>query len=419
MRTHAKVVLVGIGLKINSIEPVKESLSELHELVEAAGGEVVGAVTQLLSQWNPSMLMGTGKVEELKKQIQELGADMVVFDRWLSGVQERNLTEALSDPQPVKVLDRNQLILQIFGQRATTYEGKLQVELAQIMDQLPRQVGAWNGSLSRQGGGIGTLGPGESALEIDRRRLKERMTVIRRRLEVVRDERARRRNSRRRNQVPSFALIGYTNTGKSSLLNRLTGSQVLSKNQMFATLDPTTRKVYLPGGPDAVITDTVGFIRELPTQLIEAFKATLEESGEADVLLHVVDLASPYMESQMAAVDNLIKELGWSDKKVLHVFNKVDIAPPDRKFKVKSNDRVFVSAATGEGLDLLKERMSELIQSFQKEVQLFFPRAEEYRIYDLLRDTQIRRKEAASQGTLCYAFMTPGLLIRWKDFLVA
>ncbi len=289
-------------------------------------------------------------MEEVAEMVRDSGANIVVMDHQLSGVQQRNLAQIVK----ARVVDRNQLILDIFAQRAQTFEGKLQVELAQLLDQMPRMVGAWLESLSRQGGGIGTRGPGETALENDRRRIRERVALIKKKLDGVRKNRAQHRQSRRRHEIPSFALIGYTNSGKSSILNRLTGAQVLAKNQVFATLDPTTRKIFLPDGPPAVVTDTVGFIRKLPTQLIEAFKATLEESSEADVLLHVIDLSSPNMERQVEVVEALIKEFNWSDKKIIHVYNKCDIAPLERQFRVKHYPRVFVSALTGQGMEQLK-----------------------------------------------------------------
>lgn len=409
-----KVIVIGVGLKPEPVAEVKENLFELEELVRAAGGEVVASLVQMLSQWNPATLIGSGKVEELAVNVAELGAQAVVIDHTLSGVQTRNLETALK----CKVLDRSQLILEIFAQRAQTYEGKLQVELAQLLDQMPRMIDAFMGSLSRQGGGIGTRGPGETALEVDRRRLREKAAVIRKRLESVKKHRAQHRSSRRRHEIPSFALIGYTNSGKSSLLNRLTGSQVLSKNQVFATLDPTTRKVFLPEGPPAVVTDTVGFIRKLPPQLIEAFKATLEESAQADVILHVVDLSSPNMERQVEVVEELIKEFKWDEKRILHVFNKVDAAPMERQFKVKHFPRVFVSALTGQGIDQLKKLMADSINEMQTSAELYFPNSEEYKIYDLTREANITRKEKSTEGTVCYAQLTNTSLNRWKDFII-
>lgn len=347
--------------------------------------------------------------------MRESQATAVAVDHLLSGAQIRNL----EDVWKVRVVDRNQVILDIFAQRAQTFEGKLQVELAQMLDQLPRMVDAWLGSLSRQGGGIGTRGPGETALEMDRRRIKERMKVIRKQLENVCGQRAQHRASRRKNRLPSFALIGYTNSGKSTLLNRLTQSQVLAKDLLFATLDPTTRKIHIPDGPPAVMTDTVGFIRKLPTNLIEAFKATLEESADADILLHVVDLSSPQMQTQVEVVNGLIAEFGWQDKPIIHIFNKVDQAPFEKQFQVKAFPRVFVSAMTGEGLDRLKRLMLEQIQALSTEVELFFPRECEHRIFELDRESKIIKREQGSSGTLLRAALTPALISRWQEFLVA
>lgn len=414
IKASDRAIVIGVGLKTESTLEVKENLLELEELVAAASGEVVGSLIQILPQWNPATLIGTGKVEEVREMVESTQANLVVVDHQLSGVQSRNLETAIG----CKVLDRNQLILDIFAMRAQTFEGKLQVELAQLLDQLPRMVDAWMGSLSRLGGGIGTRGPGETALESDRRRIRERMVMIKRKLDSVRKNRAQHRQSRRRHEIPSFALIGYTNSGKSSLLNRLTGAQVMAKNQVFATLDPTTRKIFLPDGPPAVVTDTVGFIRKLPTQLIEAFKATLEESAEADVLLHIVDLSSPNMVRQVEVVEKLIEEFGWQDKKIIHVYNKMDVAPMERQFQVRAFPRVFVSAMTGQGMEQLKKMMVDAVSAIQEDVELFFPRTEEYKIYDLGRETKIVRQEAASEGTVCYAQMTPSLISRWRDYLV-
>lgn len=414
IKANDRAIVVGVGLKSEGLFEIKENLLELEELVAAAGGEVVGALIQTLTAWTPATLIGSGKVEEIRDMVQESGANLVVVDHQLSGVQSRNLAQIIG----VRIVDRNQLILDIFAQRAQTFEGKLQVELAQLLDQMPRMVGAWMESLSRQGGGIGTRGPGETALENDRRRIRERMAIIRKKLEMVSKNRAQHRSSRRRHEIPSFALVGYTNSGKSSLLNRLTGSQALAKNQVFATLDPTTRKIFLPEGPPAVVTDTVGFIRKLPPQLIEAFKATLEESAEADVLLHVVDLSSPNMQRQIEVVDALIKEFNWHDKKIIHVFNKVDAAPVERQFQVRAYPRVFVSALTGQGMDQLKKLMVESVQDMHTDVQLYFPRSQEFKIYDLDRETKVLRREAATEGTVCYAQLTPTLIARWRDYIV-
>ncbi len=389
-------------------------MAELEELVTAWGGEVVGNVVQILSAYNSATLIGTGKVQEIKDMAFEGAATVVIVDHSVTGVQARNLQKDLG----VEVMDRNQVIVDIFAQRAKTHEGKLQVELAQMLDQLPRMVGAWMGSLSRQGGGIGTRGPGETALENDRRRIRERVKAIRKQLEGVRKHRSQHRALRKKMNIPTFALIGYTNSGKSTLLNQLTNSNVEVKDQVFATLDPTTRKVFLPEVGDAVVTDTVGFIRKLPAHLIEAFKATLEESGEADVLLHVIDLASPQMDQQIRVVDELIQEFGWEKKPIIYVFNKIDRAPVDRQFQVKAFPRVLVSALKGEGIDKLLKQMTVAAQALNEQVELYFSKAEEHKIYELGRESHIVKTEPASTGTICYATLTPAQVSRWSSFMV-
>lgn len=410
-----KAVLIGVGLKIHSFEEMKESLAELEELCYSAGAEVVGTLVQSLQSFQPATLMGSGKVEEVKQMAEDTQATMVVVDHQLSGVQSRNLEKIWN----CKVLDRAQLILDIFAQRASTYEGKLQVELAQMLDLMPRQVGAWLGSLSRQGGGIGTRGPGESAIEVDRRRVRDRVKIIKEKLEKVRKSRSQHRSLRQKHQIPSFALIGYTNSGKSTLLNALTHSDVLAKDQVFATLDPTTRKIFMEDFGDAVITDTVGFIRKLPTHLVEAFKATLEESAEADVLLHVVDLSSPSFQKQVEVVQGLIESFGWDNKPIIHIFNKVDQAPVNAKFQVKVYPKVFASALQKEGLDQLKREMIQAWQKLQgEEYELFFPKEDEHLIYDLGRESQILRSEPATQGTVCFVKLSPPQASRWQRFFV-
>jgi GTP-binding protein HflX len=394
---------------------IKESLSELDQLVQALGAEVVGGVVQRLPQWNPSSLIGSGKIEEIQKLVEDTKADFVVIDHGLTGAQGRNLAEELKVP----VLDRTQLILEIFALRAQSHEGKLQVELAQNLDQFSRMVGAWHGSLSRLGGGIGTRGPGEKAIEVDRRTIRKRISKIRKELEETRAHRALHRASRRRNNIPAFALIGYTNTGKSTLLSELTNTQVLVADQFFATLDPTTRKVYLPDAPQAVLTDTVGFIRKLPTQLVEAFKATLEETDDADVIIHVVDLSSHEWQKQMATVEQMIDDFGWRGKPILYVFNKCDLAPQERKFRVQVSPRIFCAAAKREGLDELKKEMTKLLNGLTQEYELFFPHAERHRVFELSREGQILRQEEASTGVVCVVRLTLQSKGKWKSFLVS
>lgn len=394
---------------------MKSSLNELEELTTTAGWDVVGSITQLLNKWTPATLLGSGKVEEIGHIAEECKAQFIIIDHHLTGVQTRNLEEVW---KPARVLDRSQIIIEIFAQRARSYEGKLQVELAQLLDQLPRQVGAWLGSLSRQGAGIGTKGIGEKAIELDRRQIRKRVDIIKRKLKDVQKNRKQHRSSREKNQIPSFALIGYTNAGKSSLMNALTQAEVFAEDQLFATLDPTTRKVFLDEGTHAVLTDTVGFINKLPHNLIEAFKATLEESATSDILLHVIDLSNPRMEKQIEVVNDLIKEFGWDHKPLIHIFNKVDTAPIQNRFRVKQTPRVFTSAFNGDGIDELKTLMKETLQQLTVTVELFFPLEKKHLIYDLQRDATSLYKEESQLGCLCKVQMIPGLVNKWQDYRV-
>lgn len=408
-----RAVLVGFGVKPQPIAEVKTDLCELEELASAAGAEVVGSTFQIVQKIQSATLIGSGKVEEVAEMLDGSDGNLVIIDHQLSGVQTRNLEKKWK----VRVVDRNQLILDIFAQRAQTYEGKLQVELAQLLDQMPRMVGAWLGSLSRLGGGIGTRGPGETAIETDRRVVLKKVDQIKARLEKVRKNREQRRQRRVKNSIPSFALIGYTNSGKSTVLNALTNSNVLSKDQVFATLDPTTRQLYLEKH-EAVITDTVGFISKLPTQLIESFKATLEESAEADILLHVIDLSNPSSKQQIKVVDDLIEEFGWGEKPILHIFNKTDLVKGQEAFKVDAFPRVFISAQNKEGFDLLKRKMSEMIEQLSEEVSLYFSNEHEHKIFDLARQAQILVQEKGTEGTFCKSLLTKNQLSIWKEFLV-
>ncbi|MCB0348935.1 MAG: GTPase HflX [Bdellovibrionales bacterium] len=409
-----RVVLVGVGLQSDVKNEYKESLLELMELTETAGAEVVGSLSQVMDKFNPATLIGKGKILEIKQIVEETKANLVIIDHQLTGAQAVNLEQELR----VSVLDRTQLILDIFAQRAQTHEGKLQVELAQMLDQLPRMIGAWMGSHSRQGAGIGTRGPGETALEMDRRRVRERIDFVRKQLKEVQKRRSQHRNTRRRNKIPTFALIGYTNAGKSALMNQLTKSEIYSEDKLFATLDPTTRKVYLPGGPPAVLTDTVGFIRRLPTKLIEAFKATLEESAEADILLHVIDISNPQINRHVEVVNELITEFEWQNKPILHVYNKVDLATNEDKFKASLYPRIFVSALKGIGLDDLKNMMLDKILSLQKKVELFFQIEEKHKIYELDRETNILKQEHGSTGTMCEVLMTEAQIQKWGAYII-
>lgn len=324
----------------------EDSLAELQQLARAAGARVLDVVLQERDRLDPRYLIGKGKAEEIRQHC--AGVDLVILDEELSGSQQRNLEQVLGK----RVVDRTGLILDIFAQRAQSREGKLQVELAQLDYLLPRLHGAWS-HLERLGGGIGTRGPGETQLESDRRRIRARMAKIRRDLEQVRRHRALLRRPRRKVPFPILALVGYTNAGKSSLMNALTHAGVPVQDQLFATLDPTLRRLTLPGGRVALLSDTVGFIRKLPHQLVAAFQATLEEIQEASVLLHVVDASHPHAEQQQAAVESVLAELGLAGRPTILAYNKIDrLGRPPFPWRPGSG-RVAISARTGAGLDEL------------------------------------------------------------------
>ena len=387
------------------------------DLATAAGLHPIEQIKQNLRTIDPAFLIGSGKQTELKNRVEELKPQYVIFDHILSGVQTRNLEKQLNIP----VLDRNQLILEIFSSRARSHEGKLQVQLAQLLDQMPRMTGAWLGSLSRQGGRSGAKGPGEKALEVDRRRAREKIRHIKEQLKKVSKAREQRRTRRKKMQVPSFALIGYTNSGKSALLNRLTNSKVETKNQPFMTLDPTTRKVFIPGMSTAVMTDTVGFIRHLPHHLIEAFKATLEEAGQADILLHVIDRACPFMNRNISVVNDLIEKLGWHNKPLLYVFNKSDLIPAERNLTLSPEyqPRVVISAKTGAGIEVLLNQMKNVVENLKQTAELYFPKEKEHEVYNLSRETKIEKTESGKFGSVCTTQMTTHQMAEWKDRIIS
>jgi GTP-binding protein HflX len=344
-------LLVGVVRHRQPRWEAEDSLVELEQLARAAGARVAEAVLQDRDRLDPRYLIGKGKAEEIRGRCS--GVDVVILDEELSGSQQRNLEKLLGR----RVVDRTGLILDIFAQRAQTREGKLQVELAQLDYHLPRLAGAWT-HLERLGGGIGTRGPGETQLESDRRRVKTRMAKIRRDLEQVRRHRALLRRPRRKIPFPIVALVGYTNAGKSSLMNALTRAGVVVRDQLFATLDPTLRRLTLPGDRVALLSDTVGFIRKIPHQLVAAFQATLEEVQEAELLLHVVDVSHPHAELQQAAVEAVLGELGLADRPTILAYNKIDRLGqrPDFPWGPGSG-RVAISAKTGAGLDDLRREI--------------------------------------------------------------
>jgi GTPase len=358
MRPHSnqqrkeRAVLVGVELPSNDHKiSLEYSLEELESLAQTAGAEVAEKFTQQLRSVTPATLVGRGKVEQIHAKVEELHPDLVIFDEDLTPAQQRNLESAFN----VRVIDRSQLILDIFAQRARSNEGKLQVELAQLEYLLPRLTRQWT-HLSRLGGGIGTRGPGETQLEVDRRRIREKISHLKRRLKTV--ERTRSLQRKERDNVPfaTIALVGYTNAGKSTLMNALTRAGVLVEDKLFATLDPTIRSLRLPNGDKVMVADTVGFINKIPHSLIEAFKSTLEEVMSADLLLHLVDMTSPLIDEQIQVIEEVLGEIGAGDIPTIIVPNKIDLLsePPQHLFKNRGSEEVCpISAVTGEGLDAL------------------------------------------------------------------
>ncbi|MGN0356825.1 MAG: GTPase HflX [Blautia sp.] len=354
-----RVLLVGVQERDG--DDTEESLQELVELAKTAGAKVVGTVIQKREAIHPGTYVGKGKIDEIRTLLAALDATGIVCDDELSPVQMNNLQQELD----TKVMDRTLLILDIFADHATTKEGKIQVELAQLRYRAVRLVGL-RSSLSRLGGGIGTRGPGEKKLEMDRRLIKERISQLKKELEQVKRHRELLREGRKRDRVMTAAIVGYTNAGKSTLLNTLTDAGVLSEDKLFATLDPTTRLLELNGGQRLYLTDTVGFIRKLPHHLIEAFKSTLEEAKYADVILHVVDASNPQMEEQMFVVYETLRELEVRDKKIITLFNKQDKLEGREIFRdFKADYALKISARTGEGLEELKEILEKILAENQ------------------------------------------------------
>ena len=359
-----------VGLSAHSLpreeNATEESMEELKDLLETAGGESVGMVLQQKDSPDPRTFIGQGKVDEVRQLVRTMGADMVIFDNALSPSQQRVLGEELK----VGVLDRSALILDIFAQRARTREGRLQVELAQYKYLLPRLIGMWS-HLERQEGAIGTRGPGETQLETDRRHIRRKISKLEEELRDVRRVRATQRQRREKNEVPVVAIVGYTNAGKSTLLNKLTGSEIPANNRLFDTLDTTTRTLEISDTCTVLLSDTVGFIRKLPHHLVEAFKATLEELSFADLLLHVIDASNPEWREQAQVVDQLILELGAEQTPRIEVFNKCDKWTGE--IRPHGEDIVSISAKTGEGLDKLLEAIGKRLDSGAKRVTIHLP----------------------------------------------
>jgi GTPase len=402
-----RAVLVGLEQDGVSKWDLRDSLDELRELASSAGAQVVDTVTQKLDKPTAPYYIGKGKAELIKGSFQTQQVTSVIFDNELSPAQGRNLEHLFKR----KVLDRTQLILDIFAQRARSREGRLQIELAQLQYLLPRLTRMWT-HLSRQSGGIGTRGPGETQLEVDRRRVQERIAKLERELEGVRKVRSVQREGRRRHQWPVAAVVGYTNAGKSTLLNLLTGADVLAVDRLFATLDPTTRSFTLPNKQRMLLTDTVGFLRNLPHMLIESFKATLEEVSEADLLIHVVDLSHPRVDDHIEAVDNVTKELGAFGKQTLLVFNKVDAvqnAEMIDAYRKRFRRSVAISARTGEGVSALVQALQDEVTSWHMNLSFHIPAAEAGLIAEIHRVGHVLELRYEGDTAIVTAHVPPHL----------
>lgn len=394
-----RVILVGVQADDN--EDTEKSLDELEELVQTAGATTVGRIIQNREQIHPGTYVGKGKLDEIKNLLWETDATGIICDDELSPAQLGNLQDALD----TKVMDRTLIILDIFAERASTNEGKIQVELAQLKYRQSRLVGLGK-SLSRLGGGIGTRGPGEKKLEMDRRLIKGRIAQLNRELKDVKRHREVTREQRSRNHIPVIAIVGYTNAGKSTLLNRLTGASVLEEDKLFATLDPTTRGLKLPSGQEVLLTDTVGFIRKLPHHLIEAFKSTLEEAKYADMILHVVDVSNPQMEEQMYTVYETLQNLDVKDKVIITVFNKQDRLtelPIIRDFK--ADHIVNISARTGQGLEALQSVIEQILREQKIEIVRTYSYTDAGKIQLIRKYGELLEEEYRENGIFVHAFV--------------
>lgn len=385
----------------NDSDDTEESVEELKELVKTAGAETVGTVIQNRENIHPGTYLGKGKIQELKEMVWESGATGVVCDDELSPAQLKNLEDALD----TKVMDRTMIILDIFAARAKTREGKIQVELAQLRYRAVRLVGLRN-ALSRLGGGIGTRGPGETKLEVDRRRIHERISQLKSELQDVERHRDVVRKQREQSGTLTAAIVGYTNAGKSTLLNKLTGAGILAEDKLFATLDPTTRALVLPGGEKVLLTDTVGFIRKLPHHLVEAFKSTLEEARYCDVILHVVDCSNPQMDMQMHVVYETLRRLDIKDKEIITVFNKVDRPDADTACRDMSADyKVRLSAKTGEGIGELLDLFAVILRNRRIYFEKVFAYKNAGRIQTIRKSGQLLSEEYQDDGIHVKAYV--------------
>ena len=393
-----RVILVAV--RKSDRENTEQSLDELCELASTAGAVTVARVIQNLDNFNPATYIGKGKIYEIKELIIEYDATGIICDDELSPAQMNNLSDALE----IKIMDRTLLILDIFAARANTNEGKIQVELAQLRYRSSRLSGLGN-ALSRLGGGIGTRGPGETKLEMDRRIIHERIGQLKHELEAVVTHRELTRSQRSRSNIPVVAIVGYTNAGKSTLLNTLTGAGILAENKLFATLDPTTRGLELESGQQILLTDTVGFISKLPHHLVEAFKSTLEEAVYADIILHVVDASNPAMDSQMYVVYDTLEKLGAGDKPIITAFNKIEIAGNKVLKDFKADKTVNISALHGDGLTELKDTIEEVLRESKIYIEKTYSYTEASKISLIRKYGQLISEEYVAEGIEVKAYV--------------
>ena len=412
-----RAILIGMEWGRNdSLWTVDDSLEELKQLADTAGANVIKKFIQKRPKPDPAFFIGRGKVQELALYAQQENIDLCIFDDELSPAQQRNIESVMG----IRILDRTALILDIFAQRARTNEGKLQVELAQLQYTLPRIMGKGL-MLSRLGGGIGTRGPGETKLEVDRRRIRDRIAFIKDQIEKVKAVRSLHRSKRKKNNVFEVSLVGYTNAGKSTLLNTLTNSDIYAKDQLFATLDPTTRQLTLPNKQEIIITDTVGFIQRLPHQLIAAFRSTLEVVTEADLLVHVIDVSHELYKEQAAAVHEVLKEIGAETKPVITVYNKIDKLPPDSKLADRlalEEDTVCISAAKKLNLETLQQMIESHLKSKAVEVTLCIPYAETAKAAQLHETANVLEQEYTENGAVMKVILPVEDLEAYNEYIL-
>lgn len=412
-----RAILIGMEWGRNdSLWTVDDSLEELKQLADTAGATVIKKFIQKRPKPDPAFFIGRGKVQELALYAQQENIDLCIFDDELSPAQQRNIESVMG----IRILDRTALILDIFAQRARTNEGKLQVELAQLQYTLPRIMGKGL-MLSRLGGGIGTRGPGETKLEVDRRRIRDRIAFIKEQIEKVKAVRSLHRSNRKKNNVFEVSLVGYTNAGKSTLLNTLTNSDIYAKDQLFATLDPTTRQLTLPNKQEIIITDTVGFIQRLPHQLIAAFRSTLEVVTEADLLVHVIDVSHELYKEQAAAVHEVLKEIGAETKPVITVYNKIDKLPTDSKLADRlalEEDTVCISAAKKLNLESLQQMIESHLKSKAVEVTLCIPYAETAKAAQLHETANVLEQEYTENGTVMKVILPVEDLEAYNEYIL-